>query len=166
MDVLVAIGDEQNVAKFMVMDGLDQITEIQELTREIIVLYANNSRKNMPPSDFVSTRFILDLKRVAFKMTHITHCVSRAIIIADIDRTWCRSMNDQIDLEQGWKNEPLKDLYPTQAHITNYTKWMEMLQNFLRMICDANGIPLAAVIRKRLIPLPDSEDIAFGLQHS
>ena len=43
---------------------------------------------------------------------------------------------------------------------------MEMLQNFLRMIRDANDVPLAAVIRKRLIPLPDSEDIAFGLQHS
>ena len=34
------------------------------------------------------------------------------------------------------------------------------------MIRDANGVPLAAVIRKRLIPLPDTEDIAFGLQHS
>ena len=62
-------------------------------------------------------------------MTHITHRVSRAIIIADIDRTWCRSMNDQIDLEKGWKNEPLKYIYPTQAHITNSTKWMEILQN-------------------------------------
>ena len=41
-----------------------------------------------------------------------------------------------------------------------------MLQNVLRMIRDANGVPLSAVIRKRLIPLPDSEDIAFGLQHS
>ena len=75
-------------------------------------------------------------------------------------------MNDQIDLEKGWKNEPLKYIYPTQAHITNSTKWMEMLQNVLRMIRDANGVSLAAVIRKRLIPLPDSEDIAFGLQHS
>ena len=55
----------------------------------------------MPRSDFVSTRFILDLKRAAFKMMHITHRVSRAIIVADIDRTWCHSMNDQIDLEQG-----------------------------------------------------------------
>ena len=75
-------------------------------------------------------------------------------------------MNDQIDLEQGWKNEPLKDIYPTQAHITNSTKWMEMLQNVLHMIRDANGAPLVAVIRKRLIPLPDSEDIDFGLLHS
>ena len=57
-------------------------------------------------------------------MTHITHRVSRAIITANIDRKWCRSMNDQFDLEQGWKNEPLKDLYPTQAHLTNSTKWM------------------------------------------
>ena len=81
----------------------------------------------MHRSNFVSTRFILDLERAAFKMTHITHRVSRAIIIADIDRTWCRSMNDQMDLEQGWKNNPLKELYPTQAHITNSTKWMEML---------------------------------------
>ena len=43
---------------------------------------------------------------------------------------------------------------------------MKMLQNFLRMIRDTNGFPLAAVIHKRLIPRPDSEDIAFGLQHS
>ena len=75
-------------------------------------------------------------------------------------------MNDQFYLEQGWKNEPLKDLYPTQVHLTNSTKWMEMLQNVLRMIRDANGAPLAAVIRKRIIPRPDSDDIAFGLQHS
>ena len=61
-------------------------------------------------------------------------------------------MNDQIDLEQGWKNEPLKDIYPIQVHITNSTKWMEMLQNVLRMICDANGVPLTALIRKRIIP--------------
>ena len=43
---------------------------------------------------------------------------------------------------------------------------MEMLQNVLRTICDANGVPLAAVIRKRIISQPDSDDIAFGLQHS
>ena len=43
---------------------------------------------------------------------------------------------------------------------------MEMLQNVLRMIRDANGVPLAAVIYKRIIPRPDSDDIAFGLQHS
>ena len=41
-----------------------------------------------------------------------------------------------------------------------------MLQNVLRMICDANSVPLAAVIRKRIVPQPDSDDIAFGLQHS
>ena len=75
-------------------------------------------------------------------------------------------MNDQIELEQGWKNEPLKDLYPTQTLLTKSTKWMEMLQNVLRIICDANGVPLAAVIRKRIVPRPDSDDIAFGLQHS
>ena len=85
-------------------------------------------------------------------MTHITHRVSRAIATADIDRTWCRSMNDQFDLEQGWKNYPLKDIYPTQAHLTNSTMWMEMLQNVLHMIHNANGAPLVAVIRKRLIP--------------
>ena len=71
-----------------------------------------------------------------------------------------------MDLEQGWKNEPLKELYPTQAHITKSTKWIEMLLNVLRMICDANVVPLAEVIRKRLIPIPDNEDMAFGLQHS
>ena len=75
-------------------------------------------------------------------------------------------MNDQFYLEQDWKNKPLNELYPTQAHITNSTKWMEMLQNLLRMIRDANGVPLSAVISKRLIPRPDSDDIAFGQQHS
>ena len=34
------------------------------------------------------------------------------------------------------------------------------------MIRDANGIPLAAVIHKRIVPRPESDDIAFGLQHS
>ena len=34
------------------------------------------------------------------------------------------------------------------------------------MISDTYGVPLAVVIRKRIIPQPDSDDIAFGLQHS
>ena len=75
-------------------------------------------------------------------------------------------MNDQFDLEQGWKNDSQKDIYPTQAHLTNSTKWMEMLQNVLRMIRNANGNPLAAVICKRIIPRPDSDEIVFGLQQS
>ena len=75
-------------------------------------------------------------------------------------------MNDQIELEQGWKNEALKDLYTTQDLLKYSTKWMEMLQNVLSMIRDANGVPLAAVIRKRIVPRPDSDDIAFGLQYS
>ena len=41
-----------------------------------------------------------------------------------------------------------------------------MLVNVLRMIRNVNSVPLAAVIRKRLIPLPDNEDMAFGLRHS
>ena len=107
-DVLVAIGAEHNVARFMVMGGLDCVTEIQELSKVMIALYAKNSKRHMHRSNFMSTWFILDLKRAAFKMTYITHCVSSAIIIADIHRTWCRSMNDQMDLDQGWKNKPLK----------------------------------------------------------
>ena len=75
-------------------------------------------------------------------------------------------MNDQMALEEGWKNEPLKELYPTQAHTSNPTKWLEMLLNVMRMIRDVNGVPLAAVIRKRLTPLPDNEDMDFGLRHS
>ena len=43
---------------------------------------------------------------------------------------------------------------------------MEMLQNVLRMISDANGVLLAAVICKRIIPRPDSDGIAFGLHYS
>ena len=99
-------------------------------------------------------------------MTHIKNRISRVINPADIDKKWCRYMNDQIELEQGWNIEPLKDLYPTQALLTNTTKWMEMLQNDLRMICDANGVTLATVNRKRIVPRPDSDDIAFGLQYS
>ena len=72
-------------------------------------------------------------------------------------------MNDQMALEEGWDSEPLKELYPTQAHTSNPTKWLEMLLNVLRMIRDANGVPLTTVICKRLIQLPDNEDMAFGL---
>ena len=43
---------------------------------------------------------------------------------------------------------------------------MDMLHNVLRMIRDANGVPLAAVICKRIVPRPDSDNIAFGLQYS
>ena len=74
-------------------------------------------------------------------------------------------MNDEMALEEGWNNDPLKELYPNQAHTSNPTKWLDMLLNVLRMIRNENGAPLAAVIRKRLIPLPDNEDMAFGLRH-
>ena len=43
---------------------------------------------------------------------------------------------------------------------------MDMLQNILHMIRDANGAPHAMVIRKHIISRPDSDYIAFGLQHS
>ena len=150
----------------MATDGLDCIEEIQELTQNTIELYANNIKRHLHRSNFMSTWFILDLKRAAFKMTHLKHRVSRTIIIADIDRTWCRSMNDQMSLEEGWNNNPLKELYPTQAHKNHPTKWLEMLVNVLHMIRDVNGVPLVAVICKRLIPLPDNEDMDFGLRHS
>ena len=54
--VLVVIGANPNVAKFMVANGLDEINEIQQLTREMISLYANNSRKYLSGYDIVSTR--------------------------------------------------------------------------------------------------------------
>ena len=146
------IGAIRNVAKFMVADGLDEIADIQQLSRETILLYAKNSRKNLSGSDIVSTCFILDLEKAAFKMTHINNRISRVINPSDIDKKWCRSMNDQIELEHGWKNESLKDLYTTQAPPENSTKWMEMLQNVLRMIRDVNGVPLAALICKRIVP--------------
>ena len=113
--VLVVIGATCNVASFMVGDGLDEVAEIQQLTRETISLYAKTCRKNLSTSDIVSTRFILDLKKVAFKMTHIKNHVSRVIKPADINKKWCRSMNGQIESEQGWNNETLKGLYPTHA---------------------------------------------------
>ena len=111
--MLVAIGANPNVSKFMVSDGLEEITEIQKLTRETISLYAKNSRKNLPRSDIVSTRFILDLEKAALKMTHIKNRISCAINPVNNNKKWCRSMNDQFYLEQGCKNEALKDLYPT-----------------------------------------------------
>ena len=71
--------------------------------------------KNLSASDIVSTRSILDLEKASFKMTHIKNRISRNMDPADIDKKWCRSMNDQIELEQGCNNDPLKDLYPAQA---------------------------------------------------
>ena len=90
-------------------------------------MYAKNSRKNLLASEIISTCFIFDLKKAAFKMTHIKNRISRVIYPADINKKWCRSMNDQIELEQGWNNEPLKGLYPTQSLLSNSTKWMEAL---------------------------------------
>ena len=106
----------------MAMDGLDCVNKILELTKTTIALYAKNIKRHLHRSNFMSTRFILDLERAAFKMTHLTHRVSRIIIITDINRTWCRSMNDQMSLEEGWNNDPLKEIYPTQAHTSNPTK--------------------------------------------
>ena len=108
----------------MAADGLDCINDIQELTQNTIVLYAKNIKRHLHRSNFMSTQFILDLERAAFKMTHLKHRVSRTIIIADINRTWCHSMNDQMALEEGWNNDPLKELYPTQAHTNHPTKWL------------------------------------------
>ena len=78
-----------------------------------IMMVRETIKIHLHRSNFMSTRFILDLERAAFKMTHIKHRVSRTIIIAEIDRTWCRTMNDQMALEEGWNNAPLKELYPT-----------------------------------------------------
>ena len=150
----------------MVADGLDEIAEIQQFTIGTISLYAKIYRNNLSTSDIVSTRFILDLEKAVFKMTQIKNRVSSVIEPADINKKWCRSMNCQIEFEQGWNNETLNELYPTQALLSNYTKWMDMLQNVLRMIRGANGVPLAAVIRKHIVPRPDSDDITFGLQYS
>ena len=83
----------------MVANGLDEISEIQQLTRETISLYAKNSRKNLKTSDIVSTRFILDLEKAAFNMTHIKNRIFRVIDPADINKKWYRSMNDQIELD-------------------------------------------------------------------
>ena len=93
--VLVVIGANPNVSKFMVANGLDKIAEIQKFTRETILLYAKNSRKNLSRSDIVSTRFILDLKKAAFKITHTNNRISRVINPSDIYMKWCRSTNDQ-----------------------------------------------------------------------
>ena len=54
-DVLVAIGAEHNIAKFMVMDRLDCVTEIQELSKLIIVLYEQNSKRNLHRSNFMTS---------------------------------------------------------------------------------------------------------------
>ena len=98
-NVLFAIGVEHNIAKFMEMDGLDCFTEIQELSKVTIALYARNIKRHLHRSNFMITRFILDLERDAFKMTQLTHQVSHTIIIADTNRTCCRSMNDQMALK-------------------------------------------------------------------
>ena len=84
--VLVVIGANPNVAKFMVSNGLDEITKIQELTRETILLYAKNSRKNLSGSEIFSARFILDLENAAFKMTHTKNRISCVINPAEIDK--------------------------------------------------------------------------------
>ena len=83
----------------MATDGLDCIEDIQELTQNTIALYTKNIKRHLHRSNFMITQFILDLERAAFKMTHLKHRVSRTIIIADIDRTWCRTMNDQMAME-------------------------------------------------------------------
>ena len=76
-------------------------------------------------------------------MTHIKNRVSRIIDPDDFNKKWFCSINDQMWLKLGWNNDPLKDLYPTQVLLSNSNKWMEMLQNVLRMIRYANGVPLA-----------------------
>ena len=95
----------------MVSDGLDEITEIKKLTRATIFLYAKNSRKNLSGSDIVSIRFILDLKKAVFKMIHIKNLIYRVINPSNIDKKWCRSMNEKIELEQGWNRVPLRAHY-------------------------------------------------------
>ena len=85
----------------MVGDGSDEISDIQQLTIEMISLYANNCSKNLSTSDIFSTLFILDPENALFKMTHINNRVSRVIETANINKKWGRSINDKIELEQG-----------------------------------------------------------------
>ena len=73
---------------------MDEIAEIQQLTRETISFYAKNMRKNLSGSDIVSTSFILDLEKAVFKMTHIKNRISRVINPSNIDKKWCCYMND------------------------------------------------------------------------
>ena len=76
-------------------------------------------------------------------------------------------MVEQMALEQSWDNEPASELYPTSALLkSNQTKWVETLKNLLSMIHDPKGVPLAAVIRKELIPIPITSDPAFGEKYS
>ena len=76
-------------------------------------------------------------------------------------------MIEQMALEQSWDNEPASELYPTPALLkSNQTKWVETLKNLLTMIRDPKGVPLAAVIRKELIPPHDASDPAFGIKYS
>ena len=70
----------------MVADGLHEIAEVQQLTRETILLYAKNSRKNLSGSDIVSTRVILDLEKAASKMIKIRNRISRVIEPDDIEK--------------------------------------------------------------------------------
>ena len=119
-----AIGATQTVATFWVNDGVDTVSEIRQLTKETIGLFAKTCRKNLKAGHTVSTRFILDLEKAAFKLTHLEKRVSRPIEPADINQRWCRSMVEQMALEESWDNEPASELYPTPVLLKlNQTKW-------------------------------------------
>jgi len=162
-DVLKSTGATMIVAKFMVNDGVDTLSEIQQLTKDTIALFIKTCRKNLPAGQTVSTRFILDLEKAAFKLTHLEKRVSRPIEPADINRKSCRSMIEQMALEDGWDNKPDSELYPIPALLkSNQIKWVETLKNLLTMIHDPMDVPLAAVIFKHPIPRNSVNDPAFG----
>ena len=52
-------------------------------------------------------------------MTYINNLISRVIDPADINKKWCRSMNYQVELEQGWNNEPRLRCNTNQVCIRN-----------------------------------------------
>ena len=105
--MLKAIGATKTVAIFWVNDGVDTVSKIQQLTKITIDLIAKTWHKNLPTGQTVSTRFILDLEKAAFKLTHLEKRVSRPIESADINQKWCHSMIEQMALKESWDNEPL-----------------------------------------------------------
>ena len=165
--MLKSIGATMIVARFMVNDGVDTVSDIQQLTKDTVALFTKTCCKNLPAGQTVSTRFIIDPEKAAFKLTHLEKRVFRPIESADITQKWCRSMIEQMELEDSWDNEPDSELYPTLAMLKlNQTKWVDTLKNLLTMIRDTKGVPLAVVTRKHMIPHSSADDPAYGERYS
>ena len=92
-------------AKYIVVDGLDSLEELEHLDNYMCNTFVQNWRKNGSKKKGVGVSTMADvfLEISVWGMQHMKR-FSRIIDIYTIEIEWCHSINDQVNLEASWTN--------------------------------------------------------------